>query len=275
MEETNEPVDISVRTIVSSWLKDNGYDGLCFPDMECGCPVHDLMPCDCPDHALCVAAHKELQDDGDWLMFPGKKSDMSNLITELRNKYPQHFAERNAGFILPTGWNQLFQELFAELRNLYPDFKIVQIKEKFGRLTVYTNMMKETFELTSCYSKKSEKVCLDCGNEGQLQTLSGWVLTICRNCNAKRLVKKDKETCWFVPWDENGKREWKLKLGWFDANIRLIDGRYAWIAFDKTAEKIKVVHDEGSTLEEAKEQVIYALKQMAVQYMEGTENGTS
>jgi len=63
---------ISVCTICLDWLKENGYDGLCNPDIECGCSVLDLMPCKYPDLKKCVPAHKELQDDGDWLMFPGK-----------------------------------------------------------------------------------------------------------------------------------------------------------------------------------------------------------
>jgi len=32
------------------------------------------MPCDSPGLNTCVPAHKELQDDGDWLMFPGKSN---------------------------------------------------------------------------------------------------------------------------------------------------------------------------------------------------------
>ena len=61
-----------IREIVVSWLEQNGYDGLCNPDVECGCPNKDIMPCDTPDLRECVPAHGELQADGDWLMFPGK-----------------------------------------------------------------------------------------------------------------------------------------------------------------------------------------------------------
>ena len=31
--------------IIKAWLKDNGYDGLCNPDLECGCTVEDFRPC--------------------------------------------------------------------------------------------------------------------------------------------------------------------------------------------------------------------------------------
>ena len=64
----------SIPAICAAWLIENGYDGLCDPTMECGCSVIDLMPCDRPSLNECVPAHKELQDDGDWLMFPGRSN---------------------------------------------------------------------------------------------------------------------------------------------------------------------------------------------------------
>ena len=70
----------SIPAICAAWLTANGYDGLCDPGVECGCSVLDLMPCESPGLNTCVPAHKELQDDGDWLMFPGK----SNVTDQAR-----------------------------------------------------------------------------------------------------------------------------------------------------------------------------------------------
>ena len=64
----------SIPAICAAWLTSNGYDGLCDPDIECGCSIIDLMPCHSPGLNTCVPAHKELQDDGDWLMFPGRSN---------------------------------------------------------------------------------------------------------------------------------------------------------------------------------------------------------
>ena len=64
--------DCTIPAMCAAWLKDNGYDGLCDPEMECGCSVIDLMPCDMPGLNTCVPAHKEMQNDGDWIMLPGK-----------------------------------------------------------------------------------------------------------------------------------------------------------------------------------------------------------
>jgi len=85
--EIVEPSDASpcsIPAICAAWLTANGYDGLCDPDIECGCSVIDLMPCNSPGLNTCVPAHKELQDDGDWLMFPGK----SNMSREPRGPAP-------------------------------------------------------------------------------------------------------------------------------------------------------------------------------------------
>ncbi len=66
----NEPK--TIPAICAAWLKEHGYDGLCDEAIECGCRVDDLMPCDSPGMTTCVPAHEEIQDDGGWLMRPGK-----------------------------------------------------------------------------------------------------------------------------------------------------------------------------------------------------------
>jgi len=48
---------VSVKEIVSEWLKKNGCDGLVNEDAECGCEASDMMPCEssCGD---CEAAYR-------------------------------------------------------------------------------------------------------------------------------------------------------------------------------------------------------------------------
>lgn len=43
--------------IAKEWLTENGYDGLCNPELPCGCSIDDLMPCGEPD-LHCVAAYR-------------------------------------------------------------------------------------------------------------------------------------------------------------------------------------------------------------------------
>jgi len=37
---------MTVKDMVSAYLRQNGYDGLWSPDGECACKRDDLMPCD-------------------------------------------------------------------------------------------------------------------------------------------------------------------------------------------------------------------------------------
>jgi len=39
---------MELKKIVKQWLSKNGYDGLVSADLECGCEIDDLMPCDTP-----------------------------------------------------------------------------------------------------------------------------------------------------------------------------------------------------------------------------------
>lgn len=36
---------MNIKEITIDWLKKNGYTGLCSPELECGCPLEDLMLC--------------------------------------------------------------------------------------------------------------------------------------------------------------------------------------------------------------------------------------
>lgn len=60
--------------IARKWLKDNGYDGLCLPEEECGCSLEDFMPCGEPSlkcEAGCYAKAPP-GSDVDYFIYPGK-----------------------------------------------------------------------------------------------------------------------------------------------------------------------------------------------------------
>jgi hypothetical protein len=61
---------MNIEEIVRTYLKTNGYDGLCLPEQECGCRIDELFPCgDAPSN--CQAGHWVMRD-GDWIIVPGK-----------------------------------------------------------------------------------------------------------------------------------------------------------------------------------------------------------
>jgi len=44
--------------IIRDWLRSHpDYDGLANPDLECGCDLEDLIPCEMPDFRDCQAGH--------------------------------------------------------------------------------------------------------------------------------------------------------------------------------------------------------------------------
>ena len=71
----------NVKEIVENYLRAEGFDGLCNPDIECQCWLKngpeimncsDSVSCEAGPVADCVPGHKALRDDGDWVIGPGK-----------------------------------------------------------------------------------------------------------------------------------------------------------------------------------------------------------
>jgi hypothetical protein len=95
------------------------------------------------------------------------------------------------------GWVPLALELNEKLNELYPDYQLEQIKEKFGGLRYYTNIpYRENDELTEGTKLideaegKSYKICEECGEPGEPR-YGGWVKTLCDKHHAERVAKRN------------------------------------------------------------------------------------
>ena len=89
------------------------------------------------------------------------------------------------GLEIGKGWFPLFWELCSELKKVNYRGRIVQVKEKFGRLTVYTNDYEENIdEIISKYENKSLTICERCGKEGKVRN-NGWIKVLCDECEGK------------------------------------------------------------------------------------------
>jgi len=53
---------MTVKEIIVKYLKENGYDGLCHVDSECGCEISDLIPCSELNDS-CETGYKKLCKD--------------------------------------------------------------------------------------------------------------------------------------------------------------------------------------------------------------------
>lgn len=99
------------------------------------------------------------------------------------------------GKYLPDeGWDQLLLDLDRELSEIDPDYAIHQAKEKFGSLRFYVGLSDHLSKaevsaargLIELAEVRSGRTCERCGAEGAKARHSGWIKTLCDDCEEKR-----------------------------------------------------------------------------------------
>ena len=93
---------------------------------------------------------------------------------------------------IPVGWKIAFGEMMCEeikqelIRcNYLNEFRIVQAKEKFGGLRIYTNgepVDCKVQQIIDKYSTLSENICVICGKPDVPITNNGWISPYCKKC---------------------------------------------------------------------------------------------
>lgn len=101
---------------------------------------------------------------------------------------------------MPKGWRiafgeQMCQEIKEELEkyNFLYDYRITQIKEKYGSLRWYDNGYpkgSKILDIINKYEKLSETICLICGELATKET-SGFIFFVCDDCY-KEFIKNEK-----------------------------------------------------------------------------------
>lgn len=92
------------------------------------------------------------------------------------------------GISVSDGWKDLVLETDALLAHIDPDYKISQIKEKFGLLRYYFQTeasgmdLKVMYAITSNAESRSSFVCELCGKFGMLRDDRNWIRVLCNNC---------------------------------------------------------------------------------------------
>ena len=140
-----------------------------------------------------------------------KDGDYSHWETELAARYPLALSEMRWpshplntieatalarwGLECRTGWRQILVRLLDKLEaaigaqpaDLRDHFRIVQLKEKFGRLTVYQDQL-GTAEMRAAIEEAesaSGVTCEVCGAPGELAERRGWTAV---RCETRELV---------------------------------------------------------------------------------------
>lgn len=100
---------------------------------------------------------------------------------------------------IPKGWSKAFGRLLLEdldreikKSKLVDKFKILEIKEKFGELRIYTfGENEEIARIIDDYSVLSRNICLICGKPDVPMTHDGWYFPCCEKCWDKLGYKND------------------------------------------------------------------------------------
>ena len=88
-----------------------------------------------------------------------------------------------------SGWHGLIEGMCQEWVDLYNisggdlnDIEVLQIKEKFGRLSVYAhNLIEGGYDILDKYARLSTATCEVCGKPGKVVG-EHWVMVRCDNC---------------------------------------------------------------------------------------------
>lgn len=86
-----------------------------------------------------------------------------------------------------AGWWPLIEKMHNELIALDPDYRIYQVKEKFGGLRLYfcpsnPDMSQQMQDIANYYERRSFSVCEMTGDPGQLMVNNGRFRTLCKAC---------------------------------------------------------------------------------------------
>lgn len=81
------------------------------------------------------------------------------------------------------GWYPILARLEERLRQLDPDYRVHQIKEKFGGLRFYWAGDYDAGDAAVDEAEaEAARTCELCGNPGHLRTRGGWLRTVCDDC---------------------------------------------------------------------------------------------
>jgi hypothetical protein len=126
--------------------------------------------------------------------------DEAPSAKEIILKYPELFGEPpfdlkktlvGFGFECSPYWYPVLEKGFKRISKIvkdknYDDFRIVQVKEKFGTLRIYTQpYIEEVENIIREMENECLTICENCGAPGKLRT-NGWFSVLCDDCFYER-----------------------------------------------------------------------------------------
>jgi len=152
----------------------------------CPCRVNDVM-CPCPDHLEELELNRRCKCG----LFVANTYDP---FPSLLKKFPDLF-DIGGYFIscgYDKGWKDIVEEALEKIQKLNKKLdecdiiKIIQIKEKFGGLRIYTNIYNDDAELIlKDAERKAKYTCECCGSHNNVTSKGSWIKTYCEKCHQK------------------------------------------------------------------------------------------
>ena len=91
-------------------------------------------------------------------------------------------------FNIGNGWLGILQRLFETLIALGWDKSFVNVKEKFGGMSIFLDNLPENgFHFVNEAEKETFITCEVCGEPGEQHRINGWVYTLCDTHRDKKL----------------------------------------------------------------------------------------
>lgn len=125
------------------------------------------------------------------------------LEDKLIRKYPKIFAQKDLslnktcmcwGIECGDGWYQIIDDLCGIIqqyidarRGEIEQIEALQVKEKYGTLRFYISNGDDIIDGMIAYAEYlSGRTCEVCGSRDGVSQTSGWIVTLCSECLAKR-----------------------------------------------------------------------------------------
>jgi len=130
---------------------------------------------------------------------------MTELTSEdMEGRFLERF-DRGCNIGVGPGWFPLLADLDDELSAIDPDYRLRQVKQKFGGLSFYANMSdgaagtpvdqgnpayQRFYAAIRVAENASYRICEECGDQGFMHTTRhGWLMTLCPACAVKEKAK--------------------------------------------------------------------------------------
>lgn len=112
---------------------------------------------------------------------------------EVKNKCFDYTKEP-CNYYVPRGWVPLVEDLVKELNSVPAEYKILQIKQKFGYLRVYIDNWSsdDLSDIITKYESRSARICSSCGRDGEIRS-NMYINVLCDSCFEEVNNPKPKE----------------------------------------------------------------------------------